>query len=78
MNYLEKVVLFLLQMLLSDNKYSSIDFDLSGIDEELKLTVDDALDTNSYKMAFYRGIQDGMRDLRKRVAKMAVNKEQTI
>lgn len=58
--------------------YSSIDFDLSGLSKDVKCTIDDALDTNSYKEAFYRGVQDGMEDLRNRAIKMASVKEQNV
>ena len=59
--------------------YSSIDYDLSGLDPDVKEAIDNSLDTNSYKYAFYRGVIDGVRDLNKRVEqKKALQQEQNV
>lgn len=59
--------------------YSSIDYDLSGLEPDVKEAIDSSLDTNSYKYAFYRGVIDGVRDLNKRVEqKKALQQEQNI
>ena len=59
--------------------YSSIDYDLSGLEPDVKEAIDSSLDTNSYKYAFYRGVIDGVRDLNKRVEqKKAFQQEQNV
>ena len=59
--------------------YSSIDYDLSGLEPDVKEAIDSSLDTNSYKHAFYRGVIDGVRDLNKRVEqKKSLQQEQNI